>query len=1326
MASQNLSGYQLGNYQLLQLLGEGGMGSVYRARQITLGREVAVKVLPAYLSAKPDFVTRFRREAETVAKLDRHPNIVSILEFDTQDGISYVVMPLLSGGSLSDRLRGVERFSLEHTSDLLQKLAGALDFAHAQGIIHRDIKPDNIMFDEFDTPLIVDFGIAKIVTGQVTTLTQQGAAVGTPAFMAPEQWKAKPVEPATDQYSLAIVVYMLLTGQLPFTAETPQGLMYLHIEEPPAPPSLYRRDIPDAVSAVLLKALSKDPRQRYPTVTAFAQAFDQAVRSAPTGRFGKPTTPPPPTSRRTPTPPPVITRPTPKRRWLYGLPIVLLLVVLGVWLALVNGNGDKDSKTAGLNTTPIDTEPATEEATAPPTDDPLVVAHDTETVEPAATPTSTDTPSPSATPTLDVTPTSSQPIRPTIHFLEVEQGTVRAGDDLVVTWHVEDAAVVTITQLDAADHVLHTYEVPVSVERLVLSTDASMGDKLTVKLTARNGALVVEQSLVIPFITPTPSATPDPCSYVVQGGDTLLMIAERYGFTVQAIIDANPAIRANPDALSVGQVLEVCTVAVIVTEEPTPFPTSADPCIYTVQSGDTLFVIAEIYGVSVQAMLTANPTINPDALTVGQLLNVCQAALPTEAATEEPVPPTEIPTQIPTSTPTDTPTAPPSAPPTDTPAPTVVALVSAIEIVEVNGAGSLSIEAVTLRNNGSTAIALAGWILSDDDGEMVLELPDIRLLPAATLQIFTRVGTNTPTALYYNNLRSVWQVGDTATLTSPSGDVVSLVLAAPTPLPTDSLELAVYGVTRNAEWEPYIETFGTTPMALVPAGCFMMGTTSGNADNRPPNQQCFNEPFWMDVYEATYRVYDRCVAAGACTALTYEPTWMSPSMPVIYLSWFQAQGFCNWRGARLPTEREWEYAARGPSNLFYTWGNQFRSDNVNHAQNSVVPLVGGSKPNDLSWVGVYDLMGNVGELILSKFLPYPYDPNDGREDLINDGTERVTRGGAFGLDAGTASATHRMYLLATNKSTNHGFRCVRAFDMTSVSGVERRTDDGGGQPTSAALPTTTLEAAATEEAIAEATAEPTQVAVERTLPSDPLELAVYGVMANAEWEPYIQTFGTTPMALIPAGCFMMGRNQTNSATPEHEQCLSNPFWLDVTEVTYRVYDRCVAAGACTALVYEPTWMSPTMPVIFPSWYQAQAFCRWRGGRLPSELEWEYAARGPDSLLYPWGNEFVSDYAVHGGNSLTPWVVGSKPNDLSWAGVYDLVGNASEWTISKFGAYPYSTMREDPTDDGTQRVVRGGAYGLPVSFASAVNRVSDPSSTQSDQYGFRCRREYSTS
>jgi serine/threonine protein kinase len=292
MASNNLIGQTLaGRYEIRGVVGAGGMGTVYRAMQLALRREVAVKVLPSALTDQPGYLERFNREAELAARME-HPNIVPVYDYGRQDDVTFIVMRLITGKTLIERMQRYHydvqsRPSLREIANLLTSMAGALDYAHEKGVIHRDIKPGNIMFDERGTPYISDFGIAQLVEAS-TSLTQTGALIGTPAYMAPEMWRDESVTPTIDQYALAVVIYELLTGRRPFEADTPYVLLTKHLNETPPPPHTLRPGTPEAISDVLSRALAKKAEDRFETVGAFATAFDGAaaqVSEAFTGFF---------------------------------------------------------------------------------------------------------------------------------------------------------------------------------------------------------------------------------------------------------------------------------------------------------------------------------------------------------------------------------------------------------------------------------------------------------------------------------------------------------------------------------------------------------------------------------------------------------------------------------------------------------------------------------------------------------------------------------------------------------------------------------------------------------------------------------------------------------------------------------------------------------------------------------------------------------------------------------------------------------------------------------------------------------------------------------
>ncbi len=273
----DLIGRTLGQYRIIEQLGKGGMATVYKAFQPSLERYVAIKVLPPYFAHEEGFSERFVREAKAIARLD-HPHILPIHDYGQDGEISYIAMKYVEGGTLKDRESG-EVLPLERAAEILSQVAEALDYAHAQGVIHRDIKPANILMDRGDWVLLTDFGLARMVEGSLQ-LTASGVGVGTPAYMAPEQGQGRRVDGRADIYSLGIVLYEMLTGRVPYEAETPLAVVLKHVTEPLKMPRLINPDIPESVEIVILKALAKEPDHRYQTAGEMATALRTAIEDA--------------------------------------------------------------------------------------------------------------------------------------------------------------------------------------------------------------------------------------------------------------------------------------------------------------------------------------------------------------------------------------------------------------------------------------------------------------------------------------------------------------------------------------------------------------------------------------------------------------------------------------------------------------------------------------------------------------------------------------------------------------------------------------------------------------------------------------------------------------------------------------------------------------------------------------------------------------------------------------------------------------------------------------------------------------------------------------
>jgi len=254
-------------YEIHQRLARGGMAQVYLARDRSLDRPVAVKELVPEFATDPSFVERFRREAQAAANLS-HPNIVGVYDWGTQDGTYFIVMEYVDGPSLSQVIRRDGPLHPRRAAELAGEVAAALGFAHSRGVVHRDVKPGNVLLTATGQSKVTDFGIARALSSPDDDLTQAGSVMGTATYFSPEQAQGLPVDPRSDLYSLGVVLYEMVTGRPPFSGDTPLAIAYKHVQDQPAPPSTIVPEVPRGLEAIIMKLLQKRPDDRYPSAEA--------------------------------------------------------------------------------------------------------------------------------------------------------------------------------------------------------------------------------------------------------------------------------------------------------------------------------------------------------------------------------------------------------------------------------------------------------------------------------------------------------------------------------------------------------------------------------------------------------------------------------------------------------------------------------------------------------------------------------------------------------------------------------------------------------------------------------------------------------------------------------------------------------------------------------------------------------------------------------------------------------------------------------------------------------------------------------------------------
>jgi len=419
---------KIGRYEVKAEVGRGGMATVYRSYDPSFERDVAIKVLPPAFQHDPQFRVRFEREAKTIALLE-HPAIVPVYDFGEDELQLYIVMRFMSGGSLSHRLKGGE-VTKEESQQIINRLAPSLDAAHAKGIIHRDIKPGNILFDQYGNAFLSDFGIARITEHAGTTITGN-SIIGTPAYMSPEQVQGdKDLDGRSDIYSLGIILFQMLTGKLPYHSDTPAKTMMMHILDPIPNILEANPNLPQGFEEVITQTLAKKPEDRYSTASEMANALEAAMKGEPipirpipaeaTVESPQPTLVHLTEKSTIPSQPETATVLRPEKRRSKGslmvLGIVAFVIVFGIsaaTLIYIGNQGNGPLAMLASTTSTSTQEPSSTAAPSPTLVDTTIAIGVIETELAIITPTPEPTSSPTITPKPSVSPTTTPTITPT-------------------------------------------------------------------------------------------------------------------------------------------------------------------------------------------------------------------------------------------------------------------------------------------------------------------------------------------------------------------------------------------------------------------------------------------------------------------------------------------------------------------------------------------------------------------------------------------------------------------------------------------------------------------------------------------------------------------------------------------------------------------------------------------------------------------------------------------------------------------------------------------------------------------------------------------------
>ncbi|MCB8929306.1 MAG: SUMF1/EgtB/PvdO family nonheme iron enzyme [Ardenticatenaceae bacterium] len=1071
-----------GRYVIESLLGRGGMSSVYKATDPNLQRTVAIKIIHPHLSEHPEFIKRFEQEAAAVARL-RHPNIMLVHDFNHDGGVYYIVFEYIAGNPLDKRLKDLKdaglRLPLSEAIQIMVPLCEAVAYAHERKMIHRDLKPSNVIVNLLGQPILLDFGIAKIVGGgHVHTAT--GATIGTAAYMAPEQVVGDEVDHRADIYSLGVMLYEMACGRPPYEGQSALTVMMKHVNEPLPDIRLFNSNLPDMFSAILEKALAKDPKERFGSAIEMAMALREVGRQiagaagADTMAYTTPTPPlaqplPQPTAAPPPKPAPafepetvpqtavassisateVLPKPEaaakqPRRNWLPlalgGLALLAIIAAAIIFLPRLFAPDPPTSAgmvpipggtyTVGADLSGSQYSPPQEVTLEPYWIDRFEVSNS----EYAAFLADTDSEPPASWPNGNFpTGLDEHPVRGITWENAYEycdwQGkrlpseaewevAARGAQSLLYPWGDSQTSVSLPQDGTYASGSLPSNRSSFGVFDMAGNVwewvDEPYTDVPDGQAIARGGAFDFLKDM----------------AYRLQGDPNLPTMIASTGVRCAAT-----------------EVEEVPDEAILLTDEFTN-PESGWPDLkednawrgyhppdyYHVEATGQNQVATAVFGTDA-ANVSLEARIFVDILE-SEAGDYRYGLLLRQAGDRQfyafTVAPRSGEWAALKATPDGLETL--DSGPIDG--------LTGGSTVPVQGGSADTADTLRVDASGNK---LAFFV----NGRIVTTITDSSY-SSGDFGFYVETFDETRAHVHYDAL-TVLELGET--LAQDTGEIVAIepteaaeiteaaTQEAPDPTATTEIEPAETAVanteaTATTEPSPTPEPTGVPAperMILIPGGSFLMGSETGEPNERPEHPVTL-DAYFIDQFEVTNEEYLACVADGGCTQTGlrnsfrragYRDDPVFAGYPVMGVTWSQANAYCEWAGKRLPTEAEWEFAASGPDNFTWPWGNEF--DARLSAASSLDTEAVDNFVNGVSPFGVFNMAGNVNEWVLDRFDANFY-ANSPEENPVNldSGTSQIYRGGSFDNTNGAFFTTSRRFVVSGNTfDVDIGFRCAQ-------------------------------------------------------------------------------------------------------------------------------------------------------------------------------------------------------------------------------------------------------------------------------------------------------------